>query len=81
MTQLEAQVSILLDVLPYNSVINNYLTFFFPFIGYELVGRFIGSVKQADAPLKKSRDEWPVAVLEVGIGEPHTSFTPMQNDG
>ncbi|PCH08374.1 Hypothetical protein PENO1_007020 [Penicillium occitanis (nom. inval.)] len=36
---------------------------------YELVGRFIGSVKQADASLKKSRDEWPVVVLEVGISE------------
>lgn len=47
---------------------NNYLTFY-SFIGYELSGRFIGSVKEADASLKKSRDEWPVVVLEVGISE------------
>lgn len=66
MTQLAAQVRTLLDVSPYNGVMNNQLTLF---LGYELGGRFTGSVKQADASLKKARGEWPVVVLEVGISE------------
>jgi hypothetical protein len=55
MTQLAAQVRILLDASPYDGVMYN--NFFSSLLGYELGGRFIGSVKEADASLKKSRDE------------------------
>ncbi|KAI7969098.1 hypothetical protein EIK77_006003 [Talaromyces pinophilus] len=39
-----------------------------------LAGKFRGSSKQADASLKKSKAEWPVVVLEVGISETTTKL-------
>lgn len=47
---------------------NNYLTFS-TYVGYELGGEYIGSVKQADASLKKSQVGWPIVVVEVDISE------------
>ena len=39
-----------------------------------MAGKFRGSSKQADASLKKSKAEWPVVVLEVGISETTTKL-------
>lgn len=46
-------------------------------LGCRLVGEFSRSSKEADASIKKSRDKWPVVVLEVGISE---TTTKLYND-
>lgn len=43
-------------------------------LGCKLVGKFNHSSKEADASIKKSRDKWPVVVLEVGISETTTKL-------